>query len=223
MAHYSDSSSRFAVAPPFGAPRCAAQRATTAAPSEAEVEVNAAAAIERLRDALDAAFAAVPDGADPSSTQCIGFARLMRAALAQAIAEDVLLTPAQREGAANCYRRHLLIADPRGRYAAAALVWQPGQASPVHGHHTWCGYAVLDGVLEETQYAWDETADCACASGSHARPAGAVSYVRAGLSAIHRLANASSRPAISLHVYGVAGEQIATHVNRLVTADLETS
>jgi predicted metal-dependent enzyme (double-stranded beta helix superfamily) len=221
MAHYSDSSSRLPVAPPLGAPRRATPRATTAARSEAEVE--AAAAIERLRDALDAALAAVPDGEDPASTQCIGFARLMRAALAQAIAEDVLLTPAQCEGAANCYRRHLLIADPRGRYAAAALVWQPGQASPVHGHHTWCGYAVLDGVLEETQYAWDETADRARAVGTHARPAGAVSYVRAGLSAIHRLANASSRPAISLHVYGVAGEQITTHVNRLVTADLEAS
>jgi len=221
MAQYSDSSSRLSLAEPCGEPYRASQRTTTAASCGAETE--AAAAIERLRDALDTAFAAVPDGEDPSSAQCTGFARLMRAALAQAVAEDVLLTPAQCEGAANCYRRHLLIADPRGRYAAAALVWQTGQASPVHGHHTWCGYAVLDGVLQETQYAWDEAADCACAVRTQARPAGAVSYVRAGLSAIHRLANASSRPAISLHVYGVAGEQLATHVNRLVTADLDAS
>jgi predicted metal-dependent enzyme (double-stranded beta helix superfamily) len=217
MAQYSDSP--LAVATPFCAPRSAASRATAVA----SIEVEAAAAIGRLREALDAAFAAVPDGMDPSSTQCAEFARLMRAALAQAIAEDILLTPTQCEGAPNCYRRHLLIADPQGRYAAAALVWQPGQASPVHGHHTWCGYAVLDGVLQETQYSWDETADCASALRTQLRPAGAVSYVRAGLSAIHRLANASARPAISLHVYGVAGEQLATHVNRLVTADLEAS
>jgi len=219
MAHYFDSSSPLTLATPFHAPSGAGSRATRAG----SVEAQAAAAIDRLRAALDAAFAAVPDGADPSSTQCAEFARLMRAALAQASAEDILLTPAQCEGAPNCYRRHLLIADPQGRYAAAALVWQPGQASPVHGHHTWCGYAVLHGVLQETQYSWDEATDCASALRTQLRPAGAVSYVRAGLSAIHRLANASSRPAISLHVYGVAGEQLATHVNRLVTADLEAS
>lgn len=89
MAHYSDSSSRLAVAAPLGSAQRDAQRATTAELFEAEVE--AAAAIERLRDALDAAFAAVPDGEDPSATQCIGFARLMRAALAPAPA------PARRE------------------------------------------------------------------------------------------------------------------------------
>jgi predicted metal-dependent enzyme (double-stranded beta helix superfamily) len=219
MAHYSDSSSSPAVATPYGTPLRAAPHASAATSTEAQ----ASAALARLRDALDAAFATVPDGADPSRSQDGQFARLMRAALAQAIAEDTLLTPAQCEGAPNCYRRHLLIADPQGRYAAAALVWQPGQASPVHGHHTWCGYAVLEGVLQETQYSWNETADCACALRTQARAAGAVSYVRAGLSAIHRLANAGSRPAISLHVYGVQGEHLATHVNRLVTADLAAS
>jgi len=194
------------------------QRASAAVAAEAEAE--AAAALARLNGALDRAFAVVPGGTDPSDSQCAAtFARLMRAALSQAVAEDVLLTPAQREGAVNAYRRHLLIADRHGRYAAAALVWQPGQASPVHGHHTWCGYAVLDGMLSETLYAWDETAGCAIPSRTQPRAAGAVSYVRAGLTAVHRLANTGTRPAVSLHVYGVSAEKIATHVNRLVSAD----
>ncbi len=195
--------------------------------ASAALEAEAAAALARLTDALDMAFAAVPDGADPANpanpadSQCAAeFARLMRAALSQAVAEDVLLTPAQREGAVNAYRRHLLIADRHGRYAAAALVWQPGQASPVHGHHTWCGYAVLEGMLSETLYACDETSGCAIPSRTRARAAGAVSYVRAGLTAVHRLVNTGTRPAVSLHVYGVAAEKIATHVNRLVSADL---
>ncbi len=209
-------SSMIASASPLGAPAAGARRMPSrpAAPVEAE----AAAAVERLRTALDAAFASAPYGGASSESQAAQFARLMRAALAQAAAEDTLLTPAQCEGAANCYRRHLLIADPQGRYAAAALVWQPGQASPVHGHHTWCGYAVLDGALRETLYTWDEAAEQARPLRTQAREAGAVSYVRAGLSAIHRLANEGARPAVSLHVYGVAGDHIATGVNRLVTA-----
>lgn len=198
------------------APACTPKRGAARAKAE---QAEAAEAVVRLRDALDAAFAAVPDGVDPAQSQCPEFGQLMRAALAQAVAEDVLLEPVQCEGAANCYRRHLLLADPHGRYAAAALVWHPGQASPVHGHHTWCGYAVLEGTLTETLYAWDDGADCAIPVRTHARDAGAVSYVRAGLTAIHRLANASMRPAISLHVYGVDGGRIATHVNRLVPSD----
>ncbi len=72
-------------------------------------------------------------------------------------------TPAQREGSSENYRRHLLAADPHGRYAIAALVWQPHQASPVHAHHTWCGYAVIDGALSETVFEWNEREQCASA------------------------------------------------------------
>ena len=43
-----------------------------------------------------------------------------------------------------------------------------------------------------------------------------MSFVRAGRSGIHRLGNASDAPAVSLHIYGVEGSQIATHVNDLL-------
>lgn len=181
---------------------------------------SASGAVARLCEALDAAHDAAAGAAEPSHRA--EFARLVRAALAQAAADDALLTPAQREGSADRYRRHLLAADPRGRYAAAALVWQPGHASPVHGHHTWCAYAVLDGTLTETLYDWNEALDCAAESRTHTRATGAVSYTRAGMTGIHRLGNAGTRAAVSLHVYGVAGEQIATHVNDLVRVDAPT-
>lgn len=211
--HYQSSARSAAV--PFNTSSVLGRRAS------ANIRAEAAAAVERLRDALDAAFASIPNDTAPCDIQNAEFARLMRRALAQAAAEEVLLTPEQCEGAANGYRRHLLIADPQGRYAVAALVWQPGQASPVHGHHTWCGYTVLDGVLLETLYEWDERAGCASAIRTQLREAGAVSYVRAGLAAIHRLAHAGALPAISLHVYGVQGECIATHVNHPVATAAE--
>ena len=174
-------------------------------------------ALARLCEALDAAFRAAAHAVEPSHSA--EFARRVRAALALAAADETLLAPAQREGSADCYRRHLLAADPRGRYALVALVWQPGQASPVHAHHTWCGYAVIDGTLTETLYDWNEAAGCATEARMHPRETGAVSYVRAGMTGIHRLGNCSAAPAVSLHLYGVPGTQISTRVNDLVRVE----
>jgi predicted metal-dependent enzyme (double-stranded beta helix superfamily) len=174
----------------------------------------AANAIARLCATLDATFDACADAHDPS--QFAFFARAVRAALAEAAADPALLTDDQREASATCYRRHLLAADPRGRYAIAALVWMPGQASPIHAHHTWCGYSVVSGALTETLYDWNEEPDCATPVREQPREAGAVSFTRAGRDCIHRLGNASDTVAVSLHIYGVSGDQIATHVNDVV-------
>jgi predicted metal-dependent enzyme (double-stranded beta helix superfamily) len=172
------------------------------------------AALEQLCRELDAAFSAAERGPRAS------FGQRVRLALQRAIADPGLLRPDQRASNPQSYCRHLLAADPLDRYAIAALVWAPGQASPVHGHRTWCGYAVMEGTLEETLYRWDALEHCAIKTRRHPRPPGAVSYVDAGRGAIHQLglpADAAAR-AVSLHVYGVAGEQISTHVNDLLAA-----
>jgi predicted metal-dependent enzyme (double-stranded beta helix superfamily) len=178
-------------------PKCAAQQS-----------------LARLCDALDATFGQSAGSVDPS--QRAAFALGVRTALAEAAADPELLAPSQREGSTDSYRRHLLAADLHGRYAIAALVWMPGQASPVHAHQTWCGYVVLDGTLSETVYDWNEAQQVAIETRTHPRASGAVSFARAGRSGIHRLANASGVPAVSLHIYGVEGLQIATHVNDLL-------
>ena len=41
-------------------------------------------------------------------------------------------------------------------------------------------------------------------------------HAAAGLDQIHKLGNPGTRPAISIHVYGVERDRIATHVNRAV-------
>jgi predicted metal-dependent enzyme (double-stranded beta helix superfamily) len=170
--------------------------------------------VERLCHDIDAAFAAAESGARAA------FGPRVRAALERAIAEPDLLAAHQRVGNAHVYCRHLLAADPFDRYAIAALVWSPGQMSPVHGHQTWCGYAVLEGTLVETLYRWDDAAQRAVQTRRHPRAAGAVSYVDAGRAAIHQLGNPADATtcAVSLHIYGVAGAQIATHVNDLLAA-----
>ncbi|WP_321897260.1 cysteine dioxygenase family protein [Paraburkholderia heleia] len=178
-----------------------------------------AAAVARFTAALEAAFDACSTPGDPS--RCARFARGMRAALARALADPALVTPAQREGCAQTYRRHVIAADSRGRYTVAALVWQPGHASPIHAHHTWCGYAVLDGTLTETLYVWDDVRQGAEEVRSHPRASGAVSFGGPGRASIHRLSNGSDARAVSLHVYGVAAEHIATRVNDVLALGQE--
>jgi predicted metal-dependent enzyme (double-stranded beta helix superfamily) len=190
-----------------------AQRFAPLEPS-APAPARAGDPLARLCDALDAAFEQSADAADPSLRATFSFS--VRAALAEAAADPALLAPSQREGSAESYRRHLLAADPRGRYAIAALVWMPGQASPVHAHQTWCGYAVLNGTLSETVYDWNESQQLAAETRKHPRASGAVSFVRGGRGGIHQLGNASDAPAVSLHVYGVEGSKIGTHVNDLL-------
>lgn len=196
--------------------RSSAHAAQFAGANETPPRALRTAPLAHLCETLDAMFEACVKFPEPSDSTF--FARSMRIALAEAAANPDLLTSAQREGSTENYRRHLLAADPHGRYAIAALVWLPHQASPVHAHHTWCGYAVVDGTLSETVFEWNGAQHCASATRSQARNTGAVSFVRGGRGGIHRLGNCSDAPAVSLHIYGVAGAQIATHVNDIVRA-----
>ncbi|MFM0739837.1 cysteine dioxygenase family protein [Paraburkholderia xenovorans] len=194
------------------------QNLDRASPERLTAVPTRTAPVAQLCDTLDAMFDACSTFPEPSDSSF--FARNMRIALAQAAAHPALLSDAQREGSTENYRRHLLAADPHDRYAIAALVWLPQQASPVHAHHTWCGYAVVQGTLSETIFEWNGEQHCACATRTQARKRGAVSYVRRGRGGIHQLGNRSEQPAVSLHIYGVAGARIATHVNDIVrTAD----
>ena len=123
--------------------------------------------------------------------------------------------------AEQTYSRHVLHADLQGRFTVVALVWAPGQFSPVHAHYTWCAYRVLSGALSETHYAWDAAAGHAYPFNSMARIARQSVCGHAGLELIHRLSNASyddPAPAVSLHVYGIDSERVSTHVNRVLTS-----
>lgn len=113
------------------------------------------------------------------------------------------------------YVRHLLHSDPAGGYAVVALVWRPGQMSPVHGHRTWCALAVHQGVLTETYY---EAGDPPVPTAARLLSAGATSHGAGGATMIHRIANLSCRTAISIHCYGVAFDRFGTDVNEIHAA-----
>lgn len=103
------------------------------------------------------------------------------------------------------YARHRVFRDPDGRFVVVAMVWAPGQATPVHDHGgVWCVEGVYQGCIGVTRYdmqsfrrkiAWfkpherlDQDLGC---TGSLIPP---VEY--------HTIANITEETAITVHVYG---------------------
>jgi len=90
-----------------------------------------------------------------------------------------------------------------------ALVWLPGQWTPVHDHGSWGVVGVVEGVLEERSYVRlspDRGAD----SGIELVRGGVILLARGAVTSfvpnpdhIHLTGVASERPrAVSLHLYG---------------------
>jgi 3-mercaptopropionate dioxygenase len=124
-----------------------------------------------------------------------------------------ILPAEQRYGHPAGYRCHLLHAEPDGTFSVVALVWRPGQATPIHDHVTWCVFGVIQGTEHEQRYTlrddgWLEQAETAV------NVAGDV----AGLAPpgdIHRVRNTGPQTAISLHIYGTDISRLKCSVRRI--------
>jgi predicted metal-dependent enzyme (double-stranded beta helix superfamily) len=110
------------------------------------------------------------------------------------------------------YTRHLL--GEGDGYCVLAIVWRPGQMSPVHAHKAWCALGVHRGWLVESFF--DEAAGTARPVDCRPRGIGAVSYAEPGGEAIHRIANVGVVDALSIHVYGASYDRLGADVNRVL-------
>lgn len=162
-----------------------------------------ASPLQQLVRRIDAALAAPPQALPAAVT----------AALGEALARGDWLAPEQRLADSAQYARHLLHADPLGRYTVVSLVWSRGQQSPIHGHHTWCGVGIYSGEISETFYAADGAAPVPLRTVR--RGAGTLSFDDGG-SGVHRIANPDGGVAVSIHVYGIDAARVATGVNRVL-------
>ena len=136
------------------------------------------------------------------------------------IGRGVALDPCFREPGQTRYRRHLVHVEPAGRYSILALVWRPGQASPVHSHTGWCVVGVLEGALDEVLYRRPDPAEASPVvelTQRRFRPAD-VTFLPVGPEAIHRIRNGAADTAISLHVYGRDLRRDANAINRVIAA-----
>jgi 3-mercaptopropionate dioxygenase len=132
-------------------------------------------------------------------------------ALAPYLGRADLLTPEQRESDPTAYRQHLLHVAADGAFSIVALVWLPGQATPVHDHVSWCVVGVHEGEEHETQYR--------VADGMLVPTATAVNTVRSVSGVlpsgdIHLVRNSGQSLAISLHVYGADLSAVGTSIRR---------
>jgi predicted metal-dependent enzyme (double-stranded beta helix superfamily) len=170
--------------------------------------MNVIAARARL-DALiaDVALAVRGPATDP---------RLVAEAMSAHCTDPTLLLGQSVPCCEERYVRHLLHEDAAGGWALAALVWRPGQMSPVHAHKAWCAVGFHRGVLAETFYALG--ASGVVPDTIVMRRPGDISFGTARPDAIHRLANLGTEVAISLHAYGLPYDRFCTDLNQIYGA-----
>lgn len=122
------------------------------------------------------------------------------AALTPFLDRPDLLAPEQRVGDRTGYRQRVLYVADDGAFSLVALVWLPGQSTPIHDHLCWCVVGVHLGQEYETRYRLVD--DRRLAVTEHVtNPTGSVvGLIPPG--DIHQVSNAGADVAISLHVYG---------------------
>ena len=140
-------------------------------------------------------------------------ASLVASELARHLPSPEMLSPEQRLGHPEGYRSHLLYSEPGGAFSIVALVWRPGQVTPIHDHVTWCVFGVIQGAECEELFALDEERGCLIAAGAKTNREGEVSGF-APPGDIHRVRNVGEHTAISLHVYGTDVSRIGSSVRR---------
>lgn len=103
------------------------------------------------------------------------------------------------------------VAGPQNAYALQVFVWQPGAVTAIHDHSTWGMIHGAFGTLKEERYtrldAGEHTAQARLkrAWGRDWGQADGVSTLLPYDGGIHRISNPSSRPALSVHIYGPPG------------------
>lgn len=127
-----------------------------------------------------------------------------------------ILTDSQRAGDPDGYVQHVLHVDPVTDFSIVALVWQPGQATPVHDHVSWCVVGVIQGDERETRFESrrDGPAAYLVAADTSVNPTGSVcGFAPPG--DIHLVRNAGESTAVSLHVYGADISKLGSSIRRI--------
>jgi len=140
-------------------------------------------------------------------------ARLVAKELKGHLPPPDVLTAQQRLGDPDHYISYPLHIEPNGNFSIVALVWRPGQETPIHDHVTWCVFGVIQGVEYEELFDHDEKNACLIKTGVSRNTTGTVNQV-APPGDIHRVRNSGNSVAISIHIYGTDVSRIGSSVRR---------
>ena len=143
----------------------------------------------------------------PEPADCvIALAPLMFELIGRA---DSFLLPQHYRSSEAAYTRNLIFDAPDQSLSLYAIVWLPGQWTPVHDHGSWGVVGIVEGVLEERSYVRlspDRGADAGidlARGGTVMLPHGAVTSFVPNPDHIHVTGVPADRSrAVSLHLYG---------------------
>jgi predicted metal-dependent enzyme (double-stranded beta helix superfamily) len=128
---------------------------------------------------------------------------------------DDLLTAGQSASDPVDYRQHVLHTEPDGSFSVVALVWLPGQRTPIHDHVSWCVVGTLRGAEEEICYRLVDDDGPTYLEPVHTtvNRAGEVAYLTPP-GDIHEVRGVEEGVTISLHVYGADIARLGTSIRR---------
>ena len=113
------------------------------------------------------------------------------------------------------YVQHVVHTEPDGSFSIVALVWLPGQCTPIHDHVSWCVTGVYLGEEQEQRYELRGTEDS-----PHLVPVdetiNAVGTVCgfAPPGDIHQVHNSCDVLSVSLHIYGADISELGSSIRR---------
>jgi 3-mercaptopropionate dioxygenase len=149
-------------------------------------------------------------------------AQLVASALKRHFPSPSVLTAEQRTGDPETYKSEVLHSESDGSFSIVALVWLPGQVTPIHDHVTWCVFGVIQGTECEELFELDQQRTCLVEAGHRANRTGEVSGF-APPGDIHRVRNAGDLTAISIHIYGTDVARIGSSVRRHYDLPVQSS
>jgi predicted metal-dependent enzyme (double-stranded beta helix superfamily) len=190
------------------------------------MSLTSTATVPARRQAGPAAIAAAVTGTCPDSLVRAVRAEVRRGlgwqesadrvagALRASLPDPAAILPASlRRGDPSGYQSHLLYAEPDGTFSISAMVWMPGQQTPIHDHVAWCVTGVLQGREYEEIFALADGGRALTLAARNLNQAGAVSGF-APPGDIHRVRNTGDGVAISMHVYGADISRLGNSIRR---------
>jgi 3-mercaptopropionate dioxygenase len=136
--------------------------------------------------------------------------------LAGLLEQDGWLAPENQMPGIDSYRQHLLHVSSCRGLSVVALVWRPGQRTPIHDHVSWCVVGVYRGVEQETRYELVERGGreyLHAVETIDAHP-GHVEALIPPAENIHVVEAGGRGLTISIHVYGADIERLGSSVYR---------
>jgi 3-mercaptopropionate dioxygenase len=132
------------------------------------------------------------------------------------LAADGWLAPAHQLADRDACRRHVLHVSACRRLSVAALVWLPGQETPIHDHVPWCVTGVYRGAQRQTHYLLIERnwEPCLIPAGTFDAPAGRVEALVPRVENIRSVKAVGEDKTIAIHVYGADVESLGSRIAR---------